>query len=116
MASFRLALLLGMMSMVKGSQVSPGWTQSLLLAVDTWALAGATEVICREGDIRPALCTILKLIMAELSLLTEREVCLGCAGFLGVLGNSSTGVGGGVSGTLKQELAAVEMGMVLEQS
>ena len=69
------------------------------------------DVICREGDIFLQLCTILKLIMAEFPLFTDRKVCLGLAGFLGVLGVvSKPGVSGGLSGILK-DLIVVVIGM-----
>lgn len=68
------------------------------------------EVIWREGEKSLGVCTILKLMMAEESLSTDSAVCLGWAGFLGVLGKISTGVSGGVSGTLK-DLAAEVIGM-----
>ena len=53
---------------------------------------------------------MVKLMMAEFSLLTEWTVSvgLGWAGFLGVLGVPAPGVSGGVSGAGKH-LAAAEM-------
>ena len=45
---------------------------------------------------------MVKLMIAEVPLLTDTAVCLGWAGFLGVLGVAFNGVSGGVSGTSKQ--------------
>lgn len=88
---------------MKGSQVCPCWTQSLLLAVEIRRFNGATEVILSEGDSSLPFCTILNDMMAEVLLSTEGTVCRGFKGFLGVLGiqHSSPGVSGGVSGSGK---------------